>query len=291
MFIQTESTSDPEIVRFLPGQAVLPIAGTVEFPDEEASERSPLAQRLFAVEGVAAVTLEGEAVAVTREAGRDWQIMKPAILGAIMEHYTAGDPVIHDAALDASATADPVGAEGNGAPEPEGDNSEIVATVKELIETRIKPVTAEQGGAVKFHSYKDGVVYLEFEGPTHSLMGPITNMIRHYVPELKAVRDHTDAIPKPGLETPAGLAVRRILDDQINPAVAAHGGHIALVDVQDERVYVRLEGGCQGCGMANVTLKQGIETALRREVPEITEVLDVTDHAGGTNPYYQPSQK
>ncbi len=290
MFIQTESTSDPEIVRFLPGQPVLPIAGTVEFPDEEAAERSPLALRLFAVEGVAAVTLEGEAVAVTREAGQDWQIMKPAILGAIMEHYTAGDPVIHEAALDApAAAADEAG--GDSAPEPEGDNSEIIATVKDLIETRIKPVTAEQGGAVTFHSYKDGVVYLEFEGPTHGLMGPIANMIRHYVPELKAVRDHTDAIAKPGLETPAGLAVRRILDDQINPAVAAHGGHIALVDVQGERVYVRLEGGCQGCGMANVTLKQGIETALRREVPEITEVLDVTDHAGGTNPYYQPSQK
>ncbi len=295
MFIQTESTSDPEIVRFLPGQPVLPIAGTVEFPDEEAAGRSPLALRLFAVEGVAAVTLEGEAVAVTREAGHDWQIMKPAILGAIMEHFTAGDPVIHDAVFEAASAAagGNSGAGGNGEaePEPEGDAGEIVATVKELIETRIKPVTAEQGGAVNFHSYKEGVVYLEFEGPAHSLMGPIGNMIRHYVPEIKAVRDHTDAIPKPGLETPAGLAVRRILDDQINPAVAAHGGHIALVDVQEERVYVRLEGGCQGCGMANVTLKQGIETALRREVPEITEVLDVTDHAGGTNPYYAPSGK
>jgi Fe-S cluster biogenesis protein NfuA len=173
----------------------------------------------------------------------------------------------------------------------EGDHTEIIATLKELIETRIRPVTAQEGGDVSFHSYQEGVVYLELEGPVHGLMGPIGNMLRHYVPELKGVRDHTDLIAKPGLETPAGKAVRQILDEQINPAVAGHGGHIALVDVQDERVYVRLEGGCQGCGMANVTLKQGIETALRQAIPEITTVLDVTDHAGGTNPYYQPSQK
>ena len=85
--------------------------------------------------------------------------------------------------------------------------------------------------------------------------------------------------------------VQRLLDEEINPAVASHGGYISLVDVQEDIVYIRLEGGCQGCGMADVTLKQGIETAIIREMPDITAVRDVTDHAGGSNPYYQPSQK
>ena len=99
-----------------------------------------------------------------------------------------------------------------------------------------------------------------------------------------------DAISKPGLETPTGKAVREVLDSRINPSVAGHGGHIALVDVQDDTAYIRLEGGCQGCGMADVTLKQGIETEIMQAVPQIRAVLDVTDHAGGTNPYYEPGK-
>ncbi|MDP6352086.1 MAG: NifU family protein [Alphaproteobacteria bacterium] len=81
-----------------------------------------------------------------------------------------------------------------------------------------------------------------------------------------------------------------MLDQRINPSVAMHGGHIALVDVTDDTVYIRLEGGCQGCGMADVTLKQGVEGEIKRAAPDIVHVLDVTDHAGGTNPYYQPSK-
>jgi len=84
--------------------------------------------------------------------------------------------------------------------------------------------------------------------------------------------------------------VQTVLDEKINPSVAGHGGHIALVDVRDDVVYIRLEGGCQGCGMADVTLKQGIETTIMREVPAISSVLDVTDHAGGSNPYFQPGK-
>ena len=122
------------------------------------------------------------------------------------------------------------------------------------------------------------------------MLDGIANMLRHYVPEVTDVVDYRDALPKPGLETPEGEAIRRVLDEQVNPAVASHGGHIALVDVQDDTVYIRLEGGCQGCGMADVTLKQGVETAIRREVPTIVNVLDVTDHAGGSNPYFQPGK-
>ncbi len=84
--------------------------------------------------------------------------------------------------------------------------------------------------------------------------------------------------------------VQKILDEMINPAVAGHGGFVELLDVKDNQVYLMLGGGCQGCGMVNVTLKQGIEVALKEEIPQIAGVIDQTDHAGGTNPYYQPSK-
>jgi Fe-S cluster biogenesis protein NfuA len=115
-------------------------------------------------------------------------------------------------------------------------------------------------------------------------------MLRHYVPEIEKVQDVMDAIPKPGLETPTGKAVREVLDSRINPAVAGHGGHISLIDVRGPRVFLRLEGGCQGCGMADVTLKQGVEAEIKRAAPEIQEILDVTDHASGSNPYFQPGK-
>ena len=85
--------------------------------------------------------------------------------------------------------------------------------------------------------------------------------------------------------------IKKLLDEQINPSVAAHGGHVDLIDVKGNTAYIELGGGCKGCGMVDVTLKQGIEVLLKENVPEITEVLDVTDHASGTNPYYQPSGK
>ena len=91
------------------------------------------------------------------------------------------------------------------------------------------------------------------------------------------------------LSDPMAARVQALIDDKITPAVAQHGGTVTLIDVKEGTVYVELGGGCQGCGMANETLKQGIETMLREEIPEISEVLDTTDHAQGTNPYYRPS--
>jgi Fe/S biogenesis protein NfuA len=96
--------------------------------------------------------------------------------------------------------------------------------------------------------------------------------------------------PEPNLDSPEAKTIQKLLDEQINPGVSSHGGHVSLVDVRDDNVYVRLSGGCQGCGMADVTLKQGIETAIKEAVPTIKAVLDTTDHAGGSNPYYQPSK-
>jgi Fe/S biogenesis protein NfuA len=96
--------------------------------------------------------------------------------------------------------------------------------------------------------------------------------------------------PNPLWDDPRARAVQEAIDTKINPGVAAHGGFITLLDVKDDIAYVALGGGCQGCGMANVTLKQGIEVIIREAVPEIHKVIDTTDHAGGANPYYQPSK-
>jgi Fe/S biogenesis protein NfuA len=118
------------------------------------------------------------------------------------------------------------------------------------------------------------------------------------VPLLRgASLDHVDTLSETGfkfdnpnrprlLENPLAARVQRVLDERINPSVASHGGHVRLIDVQEGRVFLQLGGGCQGCGMADVTLRQGIEETLRREVPEIEEILDTTDHAAGENPYY-----
>ena len=89
---------------------------------------------------------------------------------------------------------------------------------------------------------------------------------------------------------PKAKAIQEVIDTQINPGVASHGGFVTLLDVKEDTAYIALGGGCQGCGMANVTLKQGIEVLIKQAVPEITQVVDTTDHAGGTNPYYQPSK-
>ncbi len=92
------------------------------------------------------------------------------------------------------------------------------------------------------------------------------------------------------LDTPEAIAVQKVLDTEINPGVASHGGHITLIDVKDQVAYVQLGGGCQGCGMASVTLQQGVITAIQKAVPSITNVMDVTDHAGGANPYFSPGK-
>jgi Fe/S biogenesis protein NfuA len=96
--------------------------------------------------------------------------------------------------------------------------------------------------------------------------------------------------PNPAWDDPIAQAIQRIIDSQINPGVASHGGHVELIDVKDNTVYVRLGGGCQGCGLVDVTLRQGIEALIKQEIPQIVAVVDTTDHAGGSNPYYQPAK-
>jgi Fe-S cluster biogenesis protein NfuA len=277
MFIQTERTPNPATLKFLPGLPVME-KGTANFTDAEKARRSALATDLFGLDGISGVFLGSEFITVTKSDGKDWEIMKPQILGAIMDHFLSGKPVIEEPDAEAAG------------PEETGAEDAISAQIKELIDTRIRPAATQDGGDVTYRDFKDGVVYLEFHGSAFNLMTGIENMLRSYVPEVEAVKDHRDASPKPGLETPEGKAIQELLEEHINPAVAAHGGHISLVDVTDDTAYIRLEGGCQGCGMADVTLKQGVATEIQRVAPGIINVLDVSDHAGGTNPYYQPGK-
>lgn len=272
MFIRTETTGTPDSLKFLPGEPVL-TSGAATFGSPDAAVRSPLARRVFEIAGVAAVHLDTDAVTVTKSAAADWDELRTPILMAITQHYNSGEAVLTDSA--------------DG---PEGGDDRLVAEIRELIETRIKPAAAQTGGEILFRGFENGVVFLEMTGNSISVKDAVENMLRHYVPEVREVRDFRDAAPKPGMETPAAQAVLEILAEQINPAVAGHGGHISLVDVRESTAYIRLEGGCQGCGMANVTLKQGVERVILDAVPEITEVLDVTDHAGGNNPYFQPGK-
>ena len=286
MFIQTEAMPDPSRMKFFPGETVL-TAGSAEFLNQETAQRSPLASRLFEVEGVKTVMLYTDFVAITKEDTFDWQLLKPLILGSIMDHYTAGDPIIlpteteDESELEAALEA---------LFEPREEDAEAVAKITELMKDRVNPAAEQMGGSVVYKGFVDGIIYVEFLGPTEGLVGGMTNIFSHYIPEVRAVKDYRDAIPKPGLDTPDGRAILQVLDERINPSIASHGGHISLIDVKDDRAYVRLEGGCQGCGMADVTLKQGVEVEIKNVVPNIIAVLDVTDHAEGSNPYYSPGK-
>jgi Fe-S cluster biogenesis protein NfuA len=277
MFIETQATQDPRTLRFLPGREVLARGGRV-FEAAGTAAASPLAAGLFAEDGVARVVLGADYIDVTLapDAATDWSRAKPPILARIMDHFVTGRPVLIE----------------SGPAEDEGDGDPDVARqIEDLLETRIRPAMASNEATVELKRFKDGVAELAISASAISYLGPIGNMMRHYIPEVTSVREWRDLGAAAGLGTPAGLRVQRLLDDEINPAVASHGGYIALVDVLDNVVYLRLEGGCQGCGMANVTLKQGVEAAIRRELPEIVAVRDTTDHAGGSNPYYQPGSK
>lgn len=288
MFIQTEAAPDENVMRFFPGRAVLD-SGTAEFPGREAAGRSPLATELFAIDGVKSVAFDCEYVTVTKDPDARWQVLKPQILGIIMEHFVAGRPVIDMPGF--------VGGEGP------SDESEESKTIREIMDSRIRPGLRDECGEVRFVGYDDGVVRLAVESgafskPLFAIKVKIENTLRYYVPSVIRVefeRTGDDGVPadqdRPGLQTPEGQAIHQLLEERINPAIAMHGGHITLIDVEGERAYLRLEGGCQGCGMADVTLKQGVEGEIMRAVPSIREVLDVTDHAAGTNPYYQPSRK
>jgi len=182
MFIATEETPNPSTLKFLPGLEVMP-SGTAHFADASTAGRSPLARRLFAIDGVKGVFLGADFVSVTSADG-DWLELKPLVLGEIMEHFMAGLPVIE--AVDETADK---------AVENNSEDEEIVAQIKELLETRVRPAVARDGGDIVFQRYDSGVVYLHMQGAcsgcpssTATLKYGIENLLRHYIPEVSEVR-------------------------------------------------------------------------------------------------------
>lgn len=183
MFIQTESTPNPATLKFLPGQSVL-ATGTADFPTSEAGNTSPLARRVFAVDGVSGVFLGNDFITVTKSDASEWDHMKPAILGAIMEHFQSGQPAIEGDDTGASGHADH-----------SGPDEDIVKQIKELLDTRVRPAVAQDGGDITFHGFDRGVVYLHMQGAcagcpssTVTLKMGIENLLRHYIPEVVEVR-------------------------------------------------------------------------------------------------------
>jgi len=181
MFIETEATPNPATLKFLPGRDVMG-AGTADFAVPEAAARSPLAEALFALPGVTRVFLGGDFVTVTKAGDATWQALKPQILGTLMEHFVAGRPVIEG--VDADAPDEDV----------DPEDIEIVAQIKELIDTRVRPAVAGDGGDIIFRGYRDGIVRLHMQGACSgcpssraTLKHGIENMLRHYVPEVQAV--------------------------------------------------------------------------------------------------------
>jgi Fe-S cluster biogenesis protein NfuA len=186
MFIQTEATPNPATLKFLPGRPVLE-TGTLDIRDPAGAARSPLAGRLFDIAGVSGVFYGSDFIAVTKADG-EWQQLKPAILGAIMEHYMSGTPLVPG--------AEPGDAAAAGTDEFfETKDADTVATIKELIETRVRPAVANDGGDITFQGFKDGIVFLHMKGAcsgcpssTATLRHGIQNLLRHYLPDVVEVR-------------------------------------------------------------------------------------------------------
>ncbi len=182
IFNQTEATPNPATMKFQPGRDVLG-SGTIEFLNRTEAARSPLAERLFGVEGVTAVFYGSDFVTVTKD-DTDWQHLKPAVLGAIMEHYMSGEPLLGDGTE--QADADEFFSEAD---------AETVEIIKDLIETRVRPAVANDGGDITFRGFRDGVVFLNMKGAcsgcpssTATLRHGIQNLLRHFIPDVTEVR-------------------------------------------------------------------------------------------------------
>lgn len=180
MFIQTEQTPNPETLKFLPGCIVM-AEGTASYVSGQPCENSPLARRLMDVEGIDGVFFGSDFVTITREPTQEWSLLKPSVLGILMEHFVANLPVVTEAATEVSPAYD--------ATDP------LIFQIRELLDTRIRPAVAQDGGDIVFHSFEDGIVYLKMQGAcagcpssTATLKSGIENMLRHYVPEVTEVR-------------------------------------------------------------------------------------------------------
>ena len=182
MFIQTEATPNPATLKFLPGHTVLQ-QGTADFPSLESSGNSPLAKKMFGIEGVSGVFFGSDFITVTKNESTEWEHIKAAILGTIMEHYQSGAPIL----LEENVSPAHAGHDG-----PDG---KIVEQIKELLDTRVRPAVAQDGGDITFHGYEEGIVYLHMQGAcagcpssTMTLKMGIENLLKHFIPEVQEVR-------------------------------------------------------------------------------------------------------
>ena len=183
MFIQTEATPNPATLKFMPGQAVMGSQPPADFPNAEAAKASPLASALFALEHVTGVFFGADFITVTKD-DAEWQHIKPAILTLIMDHFVAGLPVMPQREVEAAAQEDEA-----------GPDAEIIGAIKQLLDTRVRPAVAQDGGDIVFHGYRDGVVSLHMRGAcagcpsaTATLKHGIENLLRHYIPSVTEVR-------------------------------------------------------------------------------------------------------
>ena len=183
MFIQTEQTPNPQTLKFLPGKVVME-EGTAFFQNVSDASNSPFAKRLFELDSVDGVFFGSDFITITKKQSIDWQVMKPLILGAIMEHYSSGEKTISPKTKLDNTNSDV-----------DEKDTDIVKQIKELLDTRVRPAVAMDGGDIIYDSFKDGIVYLHMQGAcsgcpssTATLKMGIENMLKHYVPEVQEVR-------------------------------------------------------------------------------------------------------
>lgn len=188
MFIQTERTPNPATLKFLPGRDVMP-EGTAEFTDADHAAASPLAEGLFGIDGVAGVFFGGDFISVTKADSRDWAELKPEVLALVMQHFTTDSPLFRDGMAPGAATA------GDDAAADDDADPEIVAQIKTLLDQKVRPAVAQDGGDIIYHGFKDGIVYLHMQGAcagcpssTMTLKNGIENLMRYYIPEVTEVR-------------------------------------------------------------------------------------------------------
>lgn len=184
MFIQTETTPNPQTIKLIPGKVVME-EGVLEITDSLNATDSPLAKRLFDVEGVISVFLGNDFITITKNSSSDWQVIKPLALAAVMDHYTSNDPIV---------TSNLIVKPDENLIQDDNINQETVDQIIELIETRVRPAVAQDGGDIIYKGFKDGVVFLHMRGAcagcpssTLTLKNGIENMLKHYIPEVNTV--------------------------------------------------------------------------------------------------------
>ena len=188
MFIQVEPTPNPLTLKFLPGRTVVK-GGTVFYKNESEATNSPFAKRIFEVEGVSSVFFGSDFITITKAKDLEWQVLKPMVLGAITDHYNSGEDVVID------SSDQKISEEINNNEE----DIEIVKQIKELLETRVRPSVAMDGGDIVYQKFEKGIVYLQMQGACSgcpssaaTLKTGIENMLKHYIPEVKEVRPVND---------------------------------------------------------------------------------------------------